>query len=85
MSSSNNNLYQQKLTIRKIQKLVDGLPEEEKIIISKKLSKETFKKRVKAFTKKIKSVNLSDEDIINEVKTVRKGMYENERKPKNSG
>ena len=80
MSYSNNKTYPLELTFEQIQKLVERLPDDKKIIIAKKLSEDTFKKRFKTFTKKIKPIEINDEDIINEVKSVRKGVYENEKK-----
>ena len=82
MNYSNNKTNALELTFEQIQQLVERLPKEEKIIIFKKLSEETFKKRLKSFTKKLKAVNIGEEEIINEVKSVRKNIYDNERKSK---
>jgi hypothetical protein len=82
MSYSSNKTYPLELTFEQIQKLVETLPNDKKLIIAKKLIEETFKKRFKSFTKKIKPIDINDEDIINEIKSVRKEIYENEGKTK---
>lgn len=80
MSYNTNKTYPPELTFEQIQDLIEKLPEEEKITIAKNLGKETFNKRLKTLTKNIKQANLSEEEIIKEVKSARKEIYERKTK-----
>jgi len=72
MGNNGNKTYPVELTFEQIEQLIENLPDNEKNLLANKLNKDTFKKRLRAFGKKIKTVDLKDEDIIKEVKDVRK-------------
>lgn len=71
-ASALNREYTLKLTLKDILRLIKSFTIEDKVIIEKQIEKETLKYRVKQLDKRIKPNNLTMEEIIGEVKEVRK-------------
>lgn len=81
--SQSSKTYSLELTFDQILSLVEKLPDKERISIAKKIDQDTFKKRFRSFNKRIKSNSLGEEEIIKEIKSVRKDTYEKKSKTGN--
>ncbi|MEI8203939.1 MAG: hypothetical protein WCH34_13045 [Bacteroidota bacterium] len=64
--------YNLKLTMQDILELIKGFTIEDKVLIEKEIEKETLLYRAKQLDNKVKDNPISMEEIVDEVKAVRK-------------
>ena len=67
-----NRQYKLNLTLKDILNLIKSFTIEDKVIIEEEIEKETLKYRAKQLSKRIKPNKISLEEIVEEVKAVRK-------------
>ncbi|OFX23117.1 MAG: hypothetical protein A2033_02155 [Bacteroidetes bacterium GWA2_31_9] len=70
-TNSLSHLYNLKLTLKDILKLLKSFSIDDKIIIEKELEKETIKYRAKQLSKRIKPNKITMDEIVYEVKDYR--------------
>lgn len=64
--------YNLKLTLQDILELIKGFTIEDKVLLEKEIEKETLLYRAKQLDNKVKTNSISMEEIVDEVKAVRK-------------
>lgn len=71
-TNSLSKSYKLELTLQDILNLIKGFRIEDKVLIEEQIEKETLKYRAKKLSKRIKPNNITMDEIVFEVKAVRK-------------
>lgn len=67
------------ITFEQVLSMVKQLPAEEKLLLTKELEKEGIKSKLNSILQNFKTDELTQEIIDEEVETVRKNLYDNQK------
>jgi len=71
-----NNKYNIELSFNEILKLIKSLSIDDKILLEQELERETLTLRSERLSERIKENKITMDEIVNEVKAVRRSRYE---------